>query len=212
MDKIFVYWDNSNIFISAQQVAAEREGDSARYRVCLHFRQLLELARAGREIEHAIAVGSIPPELRHVWNRLENEGVKVQLLERGALQGREHFRREQGVDQALQTAMLRDAFDYNGNPGIAVLLTGDGSGFADGVGFHADMQRMRSRGWRVEVISWRHSCNRRMREWAEEEGVFIALDDFYDSVTFLEPPAPGQPIASPRFERPLDFAKRPVPE
>ena len=120
--------------------------------------------------------------------------------------------REQGVDQALQTAMLRDAFDYNGNPGIAVLLTGDGSGFADGVGFHADMQRMRSRGWRVEVISWRHSCNRRMREWAEEEGVFIALDDFYDSVTFLEPPAPGQPIASPRFERPLDFAKRPVPE
>ena len=136
MDNVFVYWDNSNIFISAQQVAAEREGDSARYRVRLQFRQLLELARAGREIEHAIAVGSIPPELRHVWNRLENEGVTVHLLERGALQGR-----EQGVDQWLQTAMLRDAFDYNGNPGIAVLLTGDGSGFADGVGFHADMQR-----------------------------------------------------------------------
>ncbi len=108
--------------------------------------------------------------------------------------------------------MLRDAFDYKGKPGIVVLLTGDGSGFADGVGFHADMQRMRSRGWRVEVISWRHSCNRRMREWAEEEGVFIALDDFYDSVTFLEPPAPGQPIASPRFEKPLDFSNRPVPE
>ena len=206
MDKVFVYWDNSNIFISAQQVAAEREGDSARYRVRLHFRQLLELARAGREIEHAIAVGSIPPELQHVWNRLENEGVSVRLLERGALQGR-----EQGVDQLLQTAMLRDAFDYNGNPGIAVVLTGDGSGFVDGVGFHADMQRMRSRGWRVEVLSWRHSCNRRMREWADKEGIFIALDDFYDSVTFLEPPAPGQPIAAPRFEKPLDFSRRPVP-
>ena len=85
---------------------------------------MLELACAGREIEHAIAVGSIPPELRHVWNRLENEGVTVQLLERGALQGR-----EQSVDQLLQTAMLRDALDYNGDPGIVVLLTGDGSGF-----------------------------------------------------------------------------------
>ena len=53
--------------------------------------------------------------------------------------------REQGVDQALQTAMLRDAFDYNGNPGIAVMLTGDGSGFDDGVGFHADLERMYNR-------------------------------------------------------------------
>ena len=203
MDKVFVYWDNSNIFISAQEVATELEGDAVRYRVRLHFRHLMELARAGRDIERAIAVGSIPPELRHVWNRLENEGFTVQLLERGAIQSR-----EQGVDQALQTVMLRDTVDYNGDPGIAVLLTGDGSGFADGVGFHADLERMRNRGWRIEVLSWRHNCNRRMREWAEEQGTFIALDDFYESVTFLEPPAPGQPIANPRFATPPDLARR----
>ncbi len=203
MDKVFVYWDNSNIFISAQEAATELEGDAVRYRVRLHFRHLMELACAGRDIERAIAVGSIPPELRHVWNRLENEGFTVQLLERGAIQGR-----EQGVDQALQTVMLRDTVDYNGDPGIAVLLTGDGSGFADGVGFHADLERMRNRGWRIEVLSWRHCCNRRMREWAEEQGTFIALDDFYESVTFLEPPAPGQPIANPRFATPPDLARR----
>ena len=204
MDKVFIYWDNSNIFISAQQVAVDREGEHARFRLRIHFRNLLELARAGRGIEHAIAVGSIPPELRHVWNRLENEGVTVQLLERGALQGR-----EQGVDQALQTAMLRDGFDYNGNPGIAVMPTGDGAGFHDGVGFHADLERMRGRGWRVEVLSWRQSCNRRMREWAQRHGKFIALDDFYDSVTFLESPPPGQPVANPRHAVPVDLGRRP---
>ena len=204
MEKVFIYWDNSNIFISAQEVAIEREGVAARHRVRVHFRNLLELAHAERDIEHAIAVGSIPPELRHVWNRLENEGVTVLLLERGAMQGR-----EQGVDQALQTAMLRDAFDYNGDPGIAVMLTGDGSGFDDGVGFHADLERMYNRGWRVEVLSWRHSCNRRMREWAERNGEFIALDDFYDSVTFLGPPLPGQPIADPRDPIPVDLGRRP---
>ena len=203
MDKVFIYWDNSNIFISAQQAAAELEGDAVRYRVRLDFRYLLELAAAGRDIEHAVAVGSVPPELRHIWNRLENEGVTVQLLERGIIQGR-----EQGVDQALQTAMLRDAFDHNGDPGIAVLLTGDGAGFDSGVGFHADLERMRRRGWRIEVLSWRHSCNRRMREWAEQYGVFIALDDFYDSVTFLEPPAPGQPLANPRYAVPPDLSRR----
>ena len=205
MDKVFIYWDNSNIFISAQEVAVEREGDPVRNRVRVHFRNLLDLASAGRDIEHAIAVGSIPPEMRHVWNRLENEGVTVQLLERGALLGR-----EQGVDQMLQTAMLRDGFDYNGDPGIAVLLTGDGAGFADGVGFHADLERMRRRGWRIEVLSWRNSCNRRMREWAEENGVFVALDDFYNSITFLETPAPGQPIADPRYATPLDLERRQV--
>ena len=205
MDKVFIYWDNSNLFIGAQQAAAVVEGDAVRYRVRLDFRYLLDLAAAGRDIEHAIAVGSVPPELRHVWNRLENQGVTVQLLERGVIQGR-----EQGVDQSLQTAMLRDAFDHNGDPGIAVLLTGDGAGFADGVGFHADLERMRRRGWRIEVLSWRHSCNRRMREWAEQYGLFIALDDFYDSVTFLEPPAPGQPMDNPRYAVPPDLSRRPA--
>lgn len=203
MEKVFIYWDNSNIFISAQQVAIEREGEASRYRVRLEFRNLVELAHAGREIEHALAVGSIPPELRHVWNRLENEGISVHLLERGAMQGR-----EQGVDQFLQAAMLRDALDYNGDPGIVVMLTGDGAGFDDGVGFHSDLERMRNRGWRIEVLSWRHSCNRRMREWAEQNGKFIALDDFYDSVTFLEPPRPGWPIADPRYATPIDLSKR----
>ena len=202
--KVFIYWDDSNIFVSAQEAAVEREGEAVRFRVRIHFRNLLELAHARRDVEHATAVGSIPPELRHVWNRLENEGVTVQLLERGAVQGR-----EQGVDQALQTVMLRDGFDYNGTPGIAVMLTGDGAGFHDGVGFHADLERMRRRGWDVEVLSWRHSCNRRMREWAEENGKFIALDDFYDSVTFLESAAPGQPLAPPRHAVPVDLARRP---
>ena len=202
--KVFIYWDNSNVFISAQEAAVEREGESVRFRVRIHFRNLLELAHARRDVEHATAVGSIPPELRHLWNRLENEGVTVQLLERGAVQGR-----EQGVDQALQTVMLRDGFDYNGTPGIAVMLTGDGAGFHDGVGFHADLERMRRRGWDVEVLSWRHGCNRRMREWAEENGKFIALDDFYESITFLESAAPGQPLAPPRHAVPVDLARRP---
>ena len=203
MDKVFIHWDNSNIFISAGHISVEREGATARCRVRVHFRNLLDLVRAGRDIERAIAVGSVPPELRHVWNRLENEGVTVQLPERRAMEGR-----EQGVDQTLQTAMLRDALDYSGDPGIAVLLTGDGSGFVDGVGFHADLERMHGRGWRIEVLSWRHSCNRRMREWAECNGRFVALDDFYESITFLEPPASGDPISEPRHVQPIDLTRR----
>jgi len=198
VDSIFLYWDNSNIFISAQDLAEEREGWGARNRIRIHFPTMIRLARRQRPIGRALAVGSVPPQLRRVWNNLEAEGIEVQLFERGKMGGQ-----EQGVDQALQTAMLRDALDNNGDPGTAVLLSGDGAGFVDGCGFHADLERMRRKGWRIEILAWRHSCNRRMRQWAEQNGRFIALDDFYPCVTYLEEPQPGQPWAESRAPQPL---------
>ncbi len=61
MDKVFIYWDNSNIYIGAQEVAAEREGSDTRFRTRIHFRNLLKLAHADREVGNAVAVGSVPP-------------------------------------------------------------------------------------------------------------------------------------------------------
>jgi hypothetical protein len=196
--KVFIFWDNSNIFISAKTVAAEKDGAGAYYQVRISFENMMKLAAAGRQTEYAIAVGSVPPELRHVWNRMEKAGVKVELFERGA-----ESDREQAVDQALQVHMLRKAFDYNGQPGVAVVLTGDGKGFMDGVGLHADLERMQKRGWGVEVLAWEKTCNRRMREWAEKIGIFAALEDYYESVTFTDDV--GGAI---RTVKPLDLSKR----
>lgn len=181
MKKVFIFWDDSNIFIGAKEIAEKREGAEARYQVRISFENLLRLAHADRDVEFAIAIGSIPPELRHVWNRLEETGVTIELYERGS-----QTDREQAVDQALQIHMLRTAFDYNGRPGTVVMLTGDGKGFLDGVGFHADLERMHTRGWDIEVLAWEQSCNRRMKEWAKEIGIFIPLEEFYDSITFTE--------------------------
>ena len=41
------------------------------------------------------------------------------------------------------------------------------------------------------------------RVWSGEKGRFIALDDFYPCVTYLEEPRPGQPWAEPRAPQPL---------
>ena len=196
MEKVFIYWDNSNIFISAQEVAMEREGDAVRYRVRLQYENLLELAQANRDIGNALAVGSIPPALENLWANLRKAGVNVQLQERGAIKGG-----EQGVDQDLQNAMLRDGIDHLNDPGIIVLITGDG-------GFREDLERLHERGWRIEVLSWRHSCNGLMREWAEENGVFVALDDFYESITYLAYSQSEQPTHRPVTT--LDLSRRMV--
>lgn len=205
MDKVFIYWDNSNIFHEAQRIAEERNhGPDARYRVRTNFSNMLRLAHADRPVERAYAAGSVPPEMRQLWNRLESQGVEVHLFNRGSSGSGE----QEMPDRVLQLRMLEDGWDYNGNPGIVALLTGDGAGYLEGAGFHRTLERMYNRGWRVEILSWAHSCNQRMRRWAQENGVFVALDDFYDSVTFLEPSGPGHELAPSRDSAPLDLSLR----
>lgn len=206
MDNVFIYWDNSNIFHEAQRLADEREeGEGARYRVCINFENMLRLAYADRPLQKALAAGSVPPEMRHLWNRMERKGVEVRLFDRGIT-----GRGEQDIpDRLLQLRMLEDALDYNGTPGIVVLLTGDGAGYYDGAGFHSTLERMHKRGWQVEILSWAHSCHQGMRKWAEENGVFVALDDFYEAITFMEPSRPGFELAPPRESVKLDLSRRP---
>ena len=205
MESVFIYWDNANLFHEAQRLAAEREdGPDARYRVRIDHERLCHLAHAGRPVQKALAAGPVPPELRQLWNRLEGTGIEVQRHGRG-----DAFRSEQEAPhQLLQLSMLEDALDFTDDPGIAVVLTGDGAGYYEGTGFHSTLERMRKRGWRVEVLSWAHACNQRMRRWAEANGVFVSLDDFYEAITFLEPSKPGHELAASRAPAELDLSRR----
>jgi len=192
--KVHLFIDNSNIFISAKDEAQKLEGRPARSQIRLHFEHLIEIAVAGRNLGKVCVVGSIPPEQKAVWDRLEQvTGVRPELYERGEFTGG-----EQGLDQCLQVHMLRAISDHD-DPQIVVLMTGDGAGYDDGVGFHADMERMHEAGWAVEVISWRGHCRRALREWSTANGVFVALDDHYESVTFLE---------GSRLAKTVDLSKR----
>jgi hypothetical protein len=179
--KVVLFIDNSNIFISAKDVAGKKEGIAARNQVRLQFDNMLQLALKGRQLAKAYVVGSIPPEQRAVWDKFAAAtGVKPELYERGSVSGG-----EQGLDQCLQVHMLRAISDYI-EPQIAVLMTGDGAGYDDGVGFHSDLKRMHLAGWGIEVISWKDHCKRSLKDWASSNGVFISLDDYYEFITFLE--------------------------
>ena len=191
-NRVHIIWDNSNIFISGRTVCDKLEYKPEHFRI--HFEGLVDLAASNRPIEQVLCVGSVPPPTDAVWGHIERKtGKKPELYERGAVSGK-----EQAIDQALQTRMLRLGYDFI-PPETIVLLSGDGSGFEEGIGFFADIKRLNSAGWKVEVIAWKDHCKREMKSWAEKNGLFIPLDDFYASVTFLE----GLRRASP-----LDLSKR----
>lgn len=194
MRKVHVFWDNSNIFISAQRALSKLGRQSSGIRI--DFENMLKLAIGGRPFARGHCVGSVPPEVWAVWDQLAKKtGIKPELFERGAASGK-----EQAVDQALQVQMLRTLVDEQ-SPQIAVLLTGDGKGYADGVGFHADLERLYEKGWAIEVLSWEDSCARPLKEWVQSVGCFIRLDDYIDSIVFEQ---------GTTKVKPLNLKKRPT--
>lgn len=199
MTDVHVFWDNSNIFIPAKYVANRRDGALNEHLVRIQFDNMYRLAIAARNVTSAVCVGSVPPELEAVWDRLEDAGVDIELYERGSDSGT-----EQGVDQCLQVHMLRALADAE-KPAVAVLMTGDGAGYDDGAGFHADLERMARHGWGIEVLSWDIACNKRLKSWAQKAGVYVPLENYYDSVTFIEKgrrskalSLTGRPTAAPK--------------
>jgi len=184
---VYIFWDNSNVFISARRLALDRDGilDSD---IRIHFENLYKLASGGRKVRKAVAVGSVPPELRDVWRRLSEANVTIELYERGAGTGT-----EQGMDQCLQVHMLRAITD-EASPQVAVVLTGDGAGYGTGAGFWADLERMHKKGWGVEVLSWNVACHKGLKSWAMKNGVYVELEKHYEAVTFINGGRPAKPL------------------
>lgn len=194
--KVYIFWDNSNIFISAKNLADTMDGLNLGHSLRIHFKNIFKLACASRTIAGGLICGSIPPEHKEMWDAFKKETneLPMQLQERGAQSGT-----EQGVDQAIQVVMLRALADEK-EPQIAVLLTGDGKGYEVGTGFHADLERMKNNGWGIEVIAWDISCKKTLKDWAEKNGSYIKLEDYYKSVTFIK---------NGRKEIALNLTKRP---
>ena len=178
---IYIYWDNSNLYVESQNVAEEMEGDSpdVRMRVRIDFANLLLLAHGNRQVKRIVAAGSIPPELTKLWDKMKQNGVEVELCHR-------HGHGEQEMpDRTLQVEMLNDCIKYKASPGTMVLLTGDGAGYTRGKGL-VTLENIHGMGWSVELLAWLNSCNRRLQRWVEQHGTFYPLDHFYWSITFLE--------------------------
>ena len=196
-DRVFIYWDNSNIFIGARGTAksAKARGlPAAGGQVRINFSGLVSLALAGREglaipgRRPVMVAASTPPDNKALWESMEGH-KEVHPLKKFDRRGRKKQNvpgKEQNVpDLQLQLHMMWDALDSLGAPGVAVLLSGDKH-------FIPSLERMRAVGWGVEVLAWKRGSDR-VREWvrkaADENVVFIPLDGHFEAVTYeVSPP------------------------
>ncbi|WP_031405288.1 NYN domain-containing protein [Geobacillus vulcani] len=193
MCKVHIFWDNSNIHIVGRNhVMKEFEPEEDQKLFRIYFKNLFLLAHRNRPIGSAYVVGSIPPN-SNLWGHVRRLGVTLELLERSA------SNKEVGVDQTLQVSMFREAVKNNGHDHTFVVLTGDGAGKKLGKGFLNDLELIKNMGFNVEVISWKHGTHRDLKEFAQNNGLFIPLEDFYYNVTFIK--------EKRRADENIDFSK-----
>jgi len=95
-------------------------------------------------------------------------------------------RMEQAVDEILHLNMMLSIVD-TAEPSTIVLATGDAAEAEYSDGFLAMCERALSKGWKVEVVSWKQNMSfaYRRKDWADRWGgrfKIIELDEFVDQL------------------------------
>jgi hypothetical protein len=167
---LFVYVDNSNVWIEGRRASAVAKGLAPSFQEAMDqkivdphwtydFGRLYELAcPSGEQIGRSLLLGSRPPENDSLWQRAREAAFEVEVYDRNVAN------KEKQVDTGLATRLVADSYEHMQSrvPDVmAVLVAGDG----DYVPPIKDLQR---RGIRVRVVFWRHAVSRELREAADE--------------------------------------------
>lgn len=178
---LYVYVDNSNIWIEGQRIQAVRTGVAPDLRTAItrkitapwtyDFGRLYDLlCPPGEYVGRSILFGSRPPDNDSVWQRVRDADFEVETFRRSTFTNK-----EKQVDIALSTRMMEDSFTFMkaANGDTAVLAAGDGD-------FLPTIRSLQARGLGVRVVSWSHAVNHQLRDTASE---FVELDPYFSYLT-----------------------------
>ena len=178
---MYIFWDNSNIhYAGLNQVFPYKEPGVQKELYRTYFAGLLNLVTQGRPVGNISFAGSVPPKDDAIWNEIRKLGITPALLPRSVEEGEADT-----TDHVLQLALLRLVFDVP-EPDTIALLTGDGSGINSGQGFLADAKRAAQKGWKFEVYSWDRVCHSSLKSFAQSNGKYYNLEDYYYNITFIK--------------------------
>lgn len=164
---IFVYVDNSNVWIEGQRVSAVARDLAPDIVTAMtdhvldtswsyDFGRLYGLACPDDQlIGRSALFGSRPPPNDSLWHRAEDEGFEVFVHDRNAAN------REKKVDVHIATTMTEDSYEYmKPERDVAILVAGDGD-------YVPVIQSLQRRGIPVRCMFWAHA-SRELRETCSE--------------------------------------------
>ncbi len=168
--RLYLFIDDSNVFIEGQRTAVNRDPSdaSARHRFRIDFGRLLEWLAEDRHLTDVYLVGSRPPEHDTCWQVLPKRGIRAQVFDR-------QDGREKGVDHDLVAEMVEAAVREQKEGGVIALVAGDGD-------YRSTLDRLNKKGWELEVYFWSSGCSPLIRNtpW------YINLDPHFREFCFFE--------------------------
>lgn len=177
---VYFFLDFSNIAISASRLGTERgDGIYCDRHIRLSLMNLRRLAQRNRGWGSGFAAAAFSSSCSGLRKQMQDAGIELYDSERGIRSGR-----EQNVDGQIQLEMY-SLLSRRLPLGVVVLASGDGAGCEVGKGFIPVLQHLNESGFAIEVLSWGHSFNHKLRTWAENHGRSIVLDPFYEDLTFI---------------------------
>jgi hypothetical protein len=177
---VYAMIDSSNIYFGAHK-AAEALGvwcfDIPKLRIdAENFVDLMKFRSVLGDGSTLVTTSHLPdPGFARYFRK---SGVKVEIVERGAISGK-----EQGDDRLLNRMHRLN----RRTRGVVALATGDGNGHLNDEGFVPAVEDLHAIGHQIELYSWRHCLNRTLENRVRElGGKVVFLDDYFLSVTFVE--------------------------
>lgn len=184
---LFVYVDNSNVWIEGMRVSAVRKGlaksavDAMDRKVTdqswtydfgkLYQAVCPDTAMIGR----SSLFGSRPPENDSLWDLARNEGFDVVLFDRN------YSNKEKEVDVAITTTIVEDSYEYmKADRGDRVVLVAGDRDYVPAI------KSLHRRSLPTSVVFWSHATAKDLRAAADD---YTDLDPLFDYLSRQRPPS-----------------------
>ena len=175
---IWIYVDDSNIWISAKKLAAsaKRLKTKEDHRVRIEIGRLTSVVARNRPVAQGFLYGSEPPPVDTVWEKIKDHGWEVDCKKRSRMTGK-----EKGVDAQLVADITERAIVTSQEERTTIVII---SGDADAK--PAVDKVLKYKGWNVEVCMWKDAMSTELKQLPQvKEGVKVYfLDEFLDKITF----------------------------
>ena len=176
---IWIYVDNSNIWIGAKKLASKVKGfqSSKDHRVRINIGNLTDVVSKSRDVKTGTLYGSEPPQIDSVWDKIrEHKHWTVKTKKKSYLTHKEKEVDAQLLVDVTEVACTTPVSERS----TIVLITGD-----------ADMcpaveKIMEYDGWKVEIYTWQDSLSRRLKTLSKrnENVICEPLDNHMTEVVF----------------------------
>lgn len=177
---LYIYVDNSNIFIEGKRASAVKKGfaydiyqaiekgifDPA-YRIDFGKLHKFVSGNGGTNIARAKLFGSRPPENDSLWKMADQAGFETVIYDRNIQN------KEKKVDISIVTEILKDAYTLaDKEKDTLILVAGDGD-------FVPAITTLVQSGYNVKVYFWGHASQELQKACTE----FISLDTHMDKIS-----------------------------